>query len=231
MVFLDDWISDEKLLKTVQAIDQPVTSFVVARDLHFEIRWFSMAGEINLCGHGSLAAGAALMNAHKLNEVLLLSAYGDVRVSAQDGLYQIRLPGWHAQPFGLTQAIKKMGLSPVDVFTTRDLVVVVRSEQEVLNFVPDVEQLKQIEDYHAFILTAKSSEDEYVLRYFAPKIGIPEDLATGSAHCSLAPYWFGKLGTDKLQARQLSNAGGYFNIENGPDESIVVSAMVKKRVG
>ena len=88
---------------------------------------------------------------------------------------------------------------------------------------------KKINDLHAVMVTAQSSDDGYVLRYFAPKIGISEDLATGSAQCSLAPYWFDKLGKDKLSVRQLSSAGGYFEVEKGANSSIVVSARVECR--
>jgi len=78
-------------------------------------------------------------------------------------------------------------------------------------------------------VTAQSSDSGYVLRYFAPKIGISEDLATGSAQCSLAPYWFEKLGKEKLTARQLSHAGGYFEVARGSESTIVLSAHVKSR--
>lgn len=116
------------------------------------------------------------------------------------------------------------------MFSTRDLILVLESEDAVANFVPDFDQMNKIEDFHAVIVTAQSSSDSYVLRYFAPKIGIDEDLATGSAQCSLAPYWFNKLRVTQLSARQLSTSGGYFEIEQAADASIVVSAQVKLRL-
>lgn len=79
-------------------------------------------------------------------------------------------------------------------------------------------------------LTAATGESGYVLRYFAPKIGISEDLATGSAQCSLAPYWFKKLGSDLLNVRQLSMSGGYFQVERTTENLITVFAQAKLRV-
>lgn len=216
------------MLSITQELAQPVTSFVVESDSGFDIRWFSLEGEINLCGHGSLGAGAALISKYGLASVTLVSQYGQVVISKKNGRYKITLPGWRAQQTPIDKIDFK--ISARDVFSTRDLILVLESEDAVANFVPDFDQMNKIEDIHAVIVTAQSSSDSYVLRYFAPKIGIDEDLATGSAQCSLAPYWFNKLGVTKLSARQISTSGGYFEIEQAADASIVVSAQVKLRL-
>jgi predicted PhzF superfamily epimerase YddE/YHI9 len=90
--------------------------------------------------------------------------------------------------------------------------------------------LEQMPNYHALILTAQSGNDGYVLRYFAPKIGIPEDLATGSAHCSLAPYWFSQLQTKQLTARQLSKSGGYFQVVDHTDDTFWLIAEARCQI-
>ena len=216
------------MLSRTQELAQPVTSFVVESDSGFDIRWFSLEGEINLCGHGSLGAGAALISKYGVASVTLISPYGEVVITKENDRYKIILPGWNAQHV----ASESLGFNTpvVDAFSTRDLILVLESEDAVTNFVPDFDQMNKIADFHAVIVTAQSSSDRYVLRYFAPKIGIDEDLATGSAQCSLAPYWFNKLGVTKLSARQLSTSGGYFEIEQAADASIVVSAQVKLRL-
>ncbi|MCC5878323.1 MAG: PhzF family phenazine biosynthesis protein [Idiomarina sp.] len=229
VVLLEHWACEDELLRVAQRVAQPVTSFVVISDEGYKVRWFSLSGEINLCGHGSLAAGAAIMSAHDLKQVVLQSEYGNIEVSQKNGLYQIMLPGWKSEPNKATAVLQHLGLTLLDSFATRDMVVVVESETEVRNFQPNFELLKKIESYHAVIVTARSDTDEYVFRYFAPNIGILEDLATGSAHCSLAPYWFDKIGTDKLSARQLSITGGYFEVEKGSVGAISISACVKER--
>ncbi|MEI8632695.1 PhzF family phenazine biosynthesis protein [Vibrio sp. PP-XX7] len=228
VVLLNDWLCDSELLDITREIAQPVTSFVVVDGNAYRIRWFSPTGEINLCGHGSLGAGAEILNCYRLNEVLFQSDHGNVTISRQNGLFSIRLPSWRAKPYRSEISLNDVfGPSSLDVFTTRDMVVVLDSEAAVINFEPDFARLKLIERYHALIVTAQSSESEYVLRYFAPKIGIPEDLATGSAHCSLAPYWFHQLGRNALSARQLSSGGGQFKVEKESEDSIVICVCQK----
>ncbi|WP_241541092.1 PhzF family phenazine biosynthesis protein, partial [Vibrio vulnificus] len=99
----------------------------------------------------------------------------------------------------------------------------------VLESKPDDMRFKQLSKYHALIVTAANGENGYVLRYFAPKIGISEDLATGSAQCSLAPYWFDRLDSDSLEVQQLSSSGGYFGVRRISGDSIVLLANAKLR--
>jgi PhzF family phenazine biosynthesis protein len=199
-------------------------------DGNFHIRWFSLESEINLCGHGSLGAGAALLSKYGMNEVVLNSKHGDVVISEKNGSYTIVLPSWQGKVRVLPSELSGLTNIAVEVFTTRDLVIVLPSEELVANFKPDYERLKKTTDYHALIVTAQSGKSSYVLRYFAPKIGIAEDRATGSAQCSLAPYWFSKLGVNSLSVRQLSSSGGYFQVERKSDTLIEVFAQVKVRV-
>ncbi|MDN3697564.1 PhzF family phenazine biosynthesis protein [Vibrio cortegadensis] len=229
VVELDEWASDELLLQITHKQNQPVTSFIVQSGDSFYIRWFTLDGEINLCGHGSLGAGAALISKYQVREITLNSQYGQVVVSEKNGSYKIIMPMWLPKNCSLPLDISGLISPPIETFSTRDLVLVLDSEDEVINFKPDFSQLEKITDFHALIITAKRSEDSYVLRYFAPKIGIFEDLATGSAQCSLAPYWFQQLGTGTLSVSQLSSTGGYFEVEKGVDSTIVLSAQVKIR--
>lgn len=199
-------------------------------DGNFNIRWFSLESEINLCGHGSLGAGAAILSKYVLNEVVLNSKHGEVVISERNGLYTIVLPSWQAEPSEITSEISDLTNRAIEVFTTRDLIIVLPTEESVATFKPDYDRLKKMTDYHALIVTAQSGESSYVLRYFAPKIGIDEDRATGSAQCSLAPYWFRKLDVNSLSVRQLSNSGGYFQVKKKSDTLIEVFAQVKIRV-
>ncbi len=231
VVLLPAWLADSELLKMSQEIGLPVTSFVMQSNDQYHIRWFSLTEEINLCGHGSLGAGAAILQAQQLHEVTLHSKYGQLQVVARNERYQIKLPCWRAKALDQQVAdyIQQLGLKPLSSFVTRDLIVVLPSESAVRDFQPVVAKLEQMPNYHALILTAQSGNDGYVLRYFAPKIGIPEDLATGSAHCSLAQYWFSQLQTKQLTARQLSKSGGYFQIVANTDETFWLIAEAKSR--
>lgn len=226
VVELDVWPDYECLLAETQQLGQPVTSFVLAANEKFYIRWFSQHSEINLCGHGSLGAGAAVLNKYQQSTVVFHSQHGDVEIAKLDDGFGITLPAWQAcKPSDDTSDLVR---DAEEVFATRDLVFVLTDAEAVKAFQPDFTRFIQINDYHAVIVTAQSGESEYVLRYFAPKIAINEDQATGSAHCSLAPYWFDRLNADKLTARQLSPDGGYFTLHKKSDSLIQVCAQVKE---
>lgn len=229
MVELDSWLTDIELHKITHDIGQVVTSFIVTIDGQFHIRWFALDGEINLCGHGSLGAGAVILSKYKLDSVVFFSEYDEIEISNKNGLYTLVLPSWEGKNCKVPTEIRGLAAHTIDVFSTRDLVLVFSSVKEVSDFQADDERLKMVNDYHALIVTAANSDSGYVLRYFAPKIGISEDLATGSAHCSLAPYWFKKLGLDSLNARQLSTSGGYFEVERKSESLITIFARAKLR--
>ncbi|WP_345779275.1 PhzF family phenazine biosynthesis protein [Vibrio sp. Isolate25] len=226
---LDSWLSDEELQKITCEAGLPVTSFVVPINGQFHIRWFALDGEINLCGHGSLGAGAAIISKYKLDSVLFISKYGDLSIAKKNGVYTLEMPSWKSETCVVPPEIADLAADAIDVFSTRDLVIVLPSIESVRDFKPDDMRFKQLGNYHALIVTAANGENGYVLRYFAPKIGISEDLATGSAQCSLAPYWFDRLDSDSLQVHQLSSSGGYFDVRRISGGSIVLSANAKLR--
>ncbi|WP_331710530.1 PhzF family phenazine biosynthesis protein [Vibrio tritonius] len=226
---LDRWLSDEELKKITYEAGLPVTSFVIKNNGQFHIRWFSQDGEINLCGHGSLGAGAAIISKYKLDNVLFSSKYGSVKIAKKNGVYTLELPSWKGEICAVPPEIADLAVDAIDVFSTRDLVIVLPSIESVRSFKPDDMRFKQLAKYHALIVTAANGENGYVLRYFAPKIGISEELATGSAQCSLAPYWFNRLNSDSLQVHQLSSLGGYFGVRRIADDSIVLLANATLR--
>ncbi len=206
-----------------------MTSFIVQSGKHFDIRWFTPRNEINLCGHGSVGAGAALLSKYSLDQVLLHSPHGNVLIRQRSDLYSIEMPSWDGVSALIPKALSAMVSEPVDYFTTRDQVIVLQSVDAVIKFQSEDDTLRQMKDYHALIVTAQDGPSGYALRYFAPNIGISEDRATGSAQCSLAPYWFRKLGVNALSVRQLSSAGGYFEVEKKSDDKITIYAHAELR--
>jgi PhzF family phenazine biosynthesis protein len=100
-----------------------------------------------------------------------------------------------------------LGGSAVEVLKADDYLVVYEDEEEIRGLRPDLQRLLRL-DARGVIVTAPSDEVDFVSRFFAPKFGVPEDPVTGSAHCTLAPYWAERLGKDRLHARQLSRRGG-----------------------
>jgi PhzF family phenazine biosynthesis protein len=114
----------------------------------------------------------------------------------------------------LSQAL---GAEPLDVLKSRDLLVVFEDESVIRDMDPDFDKLKQIRDAFAVIVTAQGKRSDFVSRFFAPNAGIPEDPVTGSAHCSLIPYWAHRLRKTHLHAYQLSKRGGELFCENAGD--------------
>lgn len=230
VVKLDDWFSLTELQRISTQLAQPVTAFIRALGTDYEIRWFAADIEINLCGHGSLAAAASLFatDPEHATNINFVSQHGIITVNKQQHGYTMSMPSWRAQPAPeLINLVCELGINPVDVFTTRDLVIVANDAQQVADFQPDFAAIKAFSQFHAVIVTAPSDSDGYVLRYFAPSIGINEDIATGSAQCSLVPYWNDKLGHKTLQVQQLSQLGGYFKALQKDEDTIELTVNVE----
>lgn len=251
---LTRWPEDAVLQAFAATQAAPVTVFVLSPPARtapqpIPVRWYAGAQEINLCGHGSLAAGAVVLAQRPAwLEVKLTSRFGDLSIkrsalqlsalAAGQLCYAMCLPAWPAQKSAaLTQLTDRLnvpaqGLVLTDCFATRDLILVLETAEQVQAFVPDFDALQQLQPYHATILTAPlfapgtQTAIGYVLRYFAPNIGINEDLATGSAQCSLAPYWLQRLGATQLQVHQLSAGGGYFVVTAQSADQICVHAAI-----
>lgn len=229
VVKLSSWLPGNELQTLSRHLKQPVTSFIVNSAQGYDIRWFAGEVEINLCGHGSLAAAAAIfeMTPNHKTTIQLVSSYGTIVVNKSANGYTMTMPSW--QPEHKPQLEKYstlLGVESIDIFSTRDLVVVLDSEQQVRNFNPDFDVIKSIRDYHAVILTAQKGTSGYVLRYFVPNIGIDEDIATGSAQCSLVSYWSNRLSVNELVVNQLSAQGGYFHVSQNQSDSIELTVNV-----
>ncbi len=253
---LSVWPEDEVLQVFAAAQSAPVTVFILLPEVQqvpvpIPVRWFAGRQEINLCGHGSLAAAALVLTQQTdWPAVKLTSQFGELQISRSElalatelPVFSMTLPAWLAQrPDGLSALVQSLNLPAqhlvvTDCFATRDLVVVLETASQVQAYVPDFAALQQLQLYHATILTAPLYAEDgqslvgYVLRYFAPNIGINEDLATGSAQCSLAPYWLARTGAPRLQVQQLSATGGYFVVEAQAQAHICVHAAVRRSQG
>jgi PhzF family phenazine biosynthesis protein len=216
---LDDDDSAPFMQALAAELALPATAFVRhARD-GFALRWFSPLAELALCGHGTLAA------AHALWETGRLAASATARFSTQSGvLSAVRRDAWislelpsepataAAVPVGL---LDSLGVKAR--FTARnrlDYLVEVEDEAAVRALEPDLRALAAV-DTRGVIVTAAATTPgfDFVSRFFAPRVGIPEDAVTGSAHCCLAPLWAGRLGRRTVTGFQLSARGGIVRAE------------------
>jgi PhzF family phenazine biosynthesis protein len=194
------------------------TAFVVPRaDGDFDLRWFTPKVEDDLCGHATLASAYVLaLRKHNVWPVRFHTRSGILTVAhGQDG-FEMDFPARPSQPcetpVGLLAALglKGMGLKTARVTKMRDYLVVIDQAEQVRALSPDIAALAKLDiGTSGAIVTAPGEGDvDYVCRFFAPSIGIDEDPATGSIHCTLAPYWAGRLGKDRLRVQQLSARGG-----------------------
>jgi PhzF family phenazine biosynthesis protein len=189
------------------------TAFVVPRaDGDFDLRWFTPQLEDDLCGHATLASAHALaMRKHSVWPVRFHTRTGILTVAPDGDSFEMEFPAMPAQPceapVGLLPAL---GLQTALVTKSRDYLVVVDQAEEVRALSPDIAALAKLDIGIAGAIVSAPGEGDmdYVCRFFAPSIGINEDPATGSIHCTLAPYWAVRLGKVRLRAQQLSSRGG-----------------------
>lgn len=209
---LDEWIDARQLQLIAAENNLSETAFLVRRDEGFDLRWFTPVTEVALCGHATLASGFVLFECHKWPKQAIrfrTRQSGDLVVTKRDELFEMDFPARAVQtphhPVDLEQAL---GIAPREIFSSaEDLLVVLDCEKSVRELNPDFPALNRLE-CRGIIVTARGDRSDFVSRFFAPRVGIPEDPVTGSAHCVLIPYWAEVLGKNELYALQVSKRGG-----------------------
>ena len=207
---LGDWLDDRIMQAIAMENNLSETAFLIERPGHFDLRWFTPAAEIDLAGHPTLAAAFAVFEILKpgLREVRFETKSGTLSVTREKDMLAMDFPATPATLCNPPDAlIKGLGLTPQEVLMSRDHMAVLSSEAEVLAVKPDFNILRQL-DSMGVIITAPGDNSDFVSRFFAPKMGIPEDPVTGSAHCTLIPYWAQRLGKADLSAVQVSPRKG-----------------------
>jgi PhzF family phenazine biosynthesis protein len=207
---LDKWISAELMQKVATENNLSETAFVVKKDHDFEIRWFTPAVEVDLCGHATLASGFVLYELKKEDADCLRfhSRSGVLSVSKNHGSIIMDFPSDKLTKSDMGKYADAFTSKPLEVWKGKtDLLAVFQSEDDIRYMKPDMNILMSMKE-RGVIVTAPGTKVDFVSRFFAPQSGIPEDPVTGSAHTSLAPYWSDRLGKDKLEAWQLSERGG-----------------------
>jgi PhzF family phenazine biosynthesis protein len=211
---LSAFLADGVMQKIAAENRHSETAFVVARaDGDFDLRWFTPEVEDDLCGHATLASAYVLALRNEGVWPVRFHTRGGVLTAARkDDGFEMDFPARPAQscevPAGLLPAL---GLEAALVMKSRDYMVVMDSVEQVRRLTPDFAALAKVDVGNgggAIVTAVGEGEADYVCRMFVPGVGIDEDPATGSIHCTLAPYWAGRLGKDSLQARQLSARGG-----------------------
>lgn len=201
------------LQKLAQEHAQPVTAFLVREsESIFTIRWFTPEAELDLCGHGSLAAGFIIFNhiAPALNTVYCQSRLERFAITRQDNLVTLDFPAKLIEPIDIPWLADALGKSmPLAVYQhgQERCLVVYATQQEIQSLQPDFKALQRLA-HRGIIVTAKGDTVDFVSRTFYPYKTFPEDAVTGASHCLLAPYWGEQLGKTEFHALQLSPRGG-----------------------
>jgi predicted PhzF superfamily epimerase YddE/YHI9 len=207
---LESWLDDDLLQAIAQENNLSETAFFVPSEKSFELRWFTPVKEVDLCGHATLAAAHVIFRilGYDRQIIVFKTRSERLRVERKGNLLEMDFPSLPPKPCPLPETlVKGLGHRPIEILAAEDSLAVFDSEVTVRAIKPDHTLLSRL-DLRGVIITAPGSEVDFVSRFFAPKYGIPEDPVTGSAHCTLAPYWANKLGKDTLSARQVSRRGG-----------------------
>ncbi|MGV3631656.1 MAG: PhzF family phenazine biosynthesis protein [Bacteroidota bacterium] len=215
---LEKWPDDYLLQQIAMENNLAETAFYVRQGNQYEIRWFTPAVEVDLCGHATLAAAYVLFHCedHSGNEIHFHSPRsGKLTVTRSGELLSLNFPAdefrevplfdWLTEGFDIKAQAAFQGKT--------DYMLLFENEQQIRALKPDFSIISQLGG-RGVIVTSPGEEVDFVSRFFAPQSGIPEDPVTGSAHTTLTPYWAGKLGKNELTARQLSERGGYLECKN-----------------
>jgi predicted PhzF superfamily epimerase YddE/YHI9 len=214
---LEGWVPDETMQAIAAENNLAETAFFVPRadgagpgGRDYDLRWFTPEAEVDLCGHATLASGHVVFTALEpgRDRVTFHTKSGPLTVRREGDLLAMDFPSRPAvrcdPPPGLAEAL---GRSPAEVWKARDVMAVFDSEHVVRGLSPSFDRIRALGVF-GVIATAPGSDVDFVSRFFAPLMGIPEDPVTGSAHCTLVPYWAKRLGKSRLAARQVSARGG-----------------------
>ncbi|MCY7311002.1 MAG: PhzF family phenazine biosynthesis protein [Chitinophagaceae bacterium] len=211
---LKKWIDDELMQKLAMENNLAETVFFVpskTKKIDFDIRWFTPAFEINLCGHATLASAHVIFEILKTKKkkVVFDSKSGLLTVTKKKNLLEMDFPSWAPEriteyPDELLACLGNPEIA--GVYKNREYLVELMNEEAISNCNPDFLLMKKVDKM--VIITAPGKGIDFVSRFFAPTSGIDEDPVTGSAHSQLIPFWSEKLGKAKMTAKQLSQRGG-----------------------
>lgn len=218
---LEDWLPDEMLQRIAAENNLAETAFFIDRGSFFDIRWLSPTAEIDLCGHATVGSAHVLFqHLGRTGDSLQFQSRsaGELRVDRSGELYVLDFPSRPASASDAPALLAdSLGAQPAEVYRNRDYLAVFERHEQVAELAPDLFKLARLEGVQGVCVTAPGNGCDFVSRYFAPSVGVPEDSVTGSTHCGLIPYWAKRLGKTKMQARQLSPRGGEVFCEDRGD--------------
>lgn len=220
---MDEWLSDDIMQKITIENNLSETAFCVKEGKNYHLRWFTPGGEIDLCGHATLATAYTILRFVEPNtdRVAFDTLSGELTVTKSGKLLEMVFPAYELKPVEVTDKMAEViGARPTAAFMGRDLLCVMDDEAAVRDCTPDMAKVMELDGLLLHV-TAKGKEFDCVSRSFAPKCGVPEDPVCGSGHCHIIPYWAGALGKTELVAYQASRRGGVLHTRLEGDKVIL----------
>jgi PhzF family phenazine biosynthesis protein len=231
---LPEWLNDDILQAIAGENNLSETAFFVRESNIYKLRWFTPKVEVSLCGHATLASAYVLFHylGYRESGIVFETKSGQLKVQRDANLLMMDFPA--RNPISIDapeQLVHALGAKAIEVLqSTGTYLAVYESESDILSITPDFSLTEKL-DMPYVIVTAKGSSSDFVSRFFAPQVGISEDPVTGSAHCTLIPYWAKKLNKTKLYARQLSKRQGQLYCEYLVDRVKIGGKAVTYAVG
>lgn len=229
---LDGWLEDDRLQAIAAENNLSETAFLVAREGDYELRWFTPEAEVDLCGHATLASAFVVLRFLEASRdaVRFHTRSGPLEVERQGERLVMDFPATPAEPCDAPEELATaLGAAPEEVLRATDWLAVFAEAADVAGLDPDMRALKRLGRRGVIVTAPAEGADratagaepatrddappDFVSRFFAPAVGVPEDPVTGSAHCTLTPYWASRLGRANLVGRQISRRGGVVHCE------------------
>jgi predicted PhzF superfamily epimerase YddE/YHI9 len=228
---LDAWLPGEVMQSVAAENNLSETAFFVPEGDGYRLRWFTPATEVDLCGHATLASAFVVFErlapwrqtvAFQTEKAGLLTVAraGEERLALD---FPARAPAACAIPDGFAAAL---GKRPSAVLAARDYLAVYDNADDVAALSPDFAAIARLDRFAVIVTAPGDGRVDFVSRFFAPARGVDEDPVTGSAHCTLIPYWAARLGRTRLEARQLSRRGGALSCALNGDRVTIAGRAV-----
>lgn len=207
---MEQWLNEEVMQKIAIENNLSETAFAVKKGNNYHLRWFTPGGEVDLCGHATLATAYVITHfvEPETSIIHFETLSGILHVTRNDELLTLDFPSYQPKQIPITeQMTKAIGITPVEAYMDADLVLILESDQQVKDLVPNQNIIKELD---GFILHVSAAGTKYdcVTRSFAPKCNIAEDPVCGRGHCHVIPIWAEKMEKKDFIAYQASERSG-----------------------
>jgi PhzF family phenazine biosynthesis protein len=230
VVPLNEWLPDQLLFQITRENAVAETAFFIIHEDHIHLRWFTPEVEMDLCGHATLATAHVLTTILNYGKqtIVFRTLSGELRVRVDKDRYTLDFPSRKPVRATLPGSIKDaLNLLPIEVLKARDYVLVYENEQHIKDIKINRQVFDEINlDTGGVIVTARGDDCDFVSRFFTPQAAIMEDPVTGSAHCSLIPFWSERLQLTEMHAKQISErVGNLYCVDQG--KRVLITGQAK----